>query len=86
MDACFGLSELETDGPRLTTIEMRDSGDPMVVVAQWIATEPVYEDTFLIRRVGIAQRIRSQRQQRLAADWFDSDNIRTRAGFELPQG
>lgn len=86
MDACFALTELETDGPRITTIEMRDSGDPMVVVAEWISTEPVYQDTFLIRRVGIAQRIRSQRQQRLAADWLDSDNIRTRAGFEPPQG
>ncbi|MCH7703073.1 MAG: hypothetical protein IID37_15430, partial [Planctomycetes bacterium] len=86
MDACFGLSELETDGLRITTIEMRDSGDPMVVVAQWLSTQPVYKDTFLIRRVGIAQRIRSQRQQRLAAEWLDSDNIRTRAGFEPKQG
>ncbi len=82
MDACFALSELETDGPRITTIELRDSGDPMVVVAQWLMTEPVYKDAFVIRRIGIAQRIRSQRQQRLARDWLDSDNIRTRAGFE----
>ena len=85
MDACFGLSELETDGLRITTIEMRDSGDPMVVVAQWLSTQPVYKDTFLNRRVGIAQRIRSERQQRLAAEWLDSDNIRTRAGFEPKQ-
>ncbi len=54
----------------------------MVVVAQWLMTEPVYKDAFVIRRIGIAQRIRSQRQQRLARDWLDSDNIRTRAGFE----
>lgn len=85
MDACFGLSELETDRLRITTIEMRDSGDPMVVVAQWLSTQPVYKDTFLIRRVGIAQRIRSQRQQRLAAEWLDSDNIRARAGYEPKQ-
>ena len=86
MEACFGLGELETDGPRITTIEMRDVGDPMVVVAQWISTQPVYKDTFLIRRVGIAQRIRFQRQQRLAEDWLDSANIRARAGFDVPQG
>ena len=86
VEACFGLGELETDGPRITTIEMRDVGDPMVVVAQWISTQPVYKDTFLIRRVGIAQRIRFQRQQRLAEDWLDSANIRARAGFEVPQG
>ncbi len=85
MDACFGLSELETDEPRITTIEMRDPADPMVVVAQWIATQPLYKDTFLIRRVGIAQRIRAQREQRLAVDWLDSDNIRARAGYEPKQ-
>jgi len=81
IDMCFSLGEEQTTTPEKVKVHEPEDGRRWVVV-QWHETLPVTEAEYDAQRPNAIQHLLTEGRMDFLKNWFDSDQIRARIGWE----